>query len=47
MSRQYDEKMENRFELYGDEYELVDPTNLEELVEAIHIRELLEGMIIL
>jgi len=42
MSRQYNEKMENRFELYGDEYELVYPTNLEELVEAIRIRDLLQ-----
>ena len=42
MSRQYDEISANRFELFGDEYELVEPTNLEELVEALRIKELLQ-----
>lgn len=42
MSRQYDEYMDNRFELFGEEYELVEPTNLEELVEALRIKDLLQ-----
>lgn len=42
MSRQYDEYMANRFELFGEEYELVEPTNLEELVEALRIKDLLQ-----
>jgi len=42
MSRQYDEYMTNRFELFGEEYELVEPTNLEELVEALRIKDLLQ-----
>lgn len=42
MSRQYDEYMTNRFELFGEEYELVEPTSLEELVEALRIKDLLQ-----
>lgn len=42
MSRKFNEAMEHRFELFGEEYELVEPTNLEELAEAIKVRELLQ-----
>ena len=42
MSRQYNEAMEHRFEIYGEEYDLVEPTNLEELAEAIRVREVLQ-----
>ena len=42
MSRQFNEYMEHRFELFGEEYELIDPTNLEELVAALHIKDLLQ-----
>lgn len=42
MSRQYDEAMEYRFEIFDEEYELVEPTNLEELAAAIRIKELLQ-----
>ena len=42
MSRQYDEHMTNRFELFGEEYELIEPTNLEELIEALRIKDLLQ-----
>lgn len=42
MSRQYNDAMEHRFEIYGEEYEVVEPTTLEELAEAIRMRELLQ-----
>lgn len=42
MSRQYNDKTEYQFELFGDTYELIEPTNLEELVAALHIRDLLQ-----
>ena len=32
MSRQFNEQMENRFDLYGTEYKLVEPKNLNEAV---------------
>lgn len=42
MYRKFNEYVDQRFELFGEEYELVTPTNLEELVAAIHIRGLLQ-----
>lgn len=42
MSRQYNEAMEHRFEIFGEEYDLVEPRNLEDLAEAIRVRELLQ-----
>lgn len=42
MSRQFDEYMTNRFELFGEEYELIEPTDLETLVESYRILELLQ-----
>lgn len=42
MSRQYDEAMEGRFDLYGTEYRLIEPENLEELVSALGVKSALE-----
>jgi len=42
MSRQFDEHMANRFELFGEMYEMVEPTDFEELLEALRIRDLLQ-----
>lgn len=42
MSRQYNDLVEHRFELFGEEYDLIAPTNLEELVAALHIKDLLQ-----
>lgn len=42
MSRQYDEYMSNKFELYGDEYSLVEPESFDELMKAIKIRDLIQ-----
>lgn len=45
MSRQYNEAMEGRFELYGTEYRLVEPENIEELVTALEVKSALETYI--
>lgn len=45
MSRQYDEYMKSRFDLYGTEYKLVEPENAEELVRALEVRSALETYI--
>lgn len=42
MSRQFDEYMANRFELFGEMHEMVEPTNFEELLEALRIKDLLQ-----
>jgi len=42
MSRQYDEAMEGRFDLYGTEYRIIEPDNLEELSKAFEVRSALE-----
>lgn len=42
MSRQYDEAMEGRFDIYGEEYRLVEPENIDELVHALEVRSALE-----
>lgn len=42
MSRQYDEYMEGRFDLYGTEYKLVEPENIEELMQAFEVKSALE-----
>lgn len=42
MSRRYDEYMEGSFELYGERYWLVEPDNLEELLKAFHVRDLIQ-----
>ena len=42
MSRQFNEQMENRFDLYGTEYKLVEPKNLNELIQALEVKSVLE-----
>lgn len=45
MSRQYDENMEGRFEIYGEEYSLVEPCNAKELMEALNVKDKIETYI--
>lgn len=45
MSRQFDEYMADRFDLYGEEYVLVDPVNSEELESAVKVKNALETYI--
>lgn len=42
MSQQFDEYMEGRFELYGTEYKLVEPENIDELMQAFDVKYALE-----
>ncbi len=42
MSRQYDEAIEGRFDIYGEEYRLVEPENIDELVRALEAKSALE-----
>lgn len=42
MSRQKDETMVGRFDLYGTEYKLIEPENLEELMQAFGVKSALE-----
>lgn len=42
MSRQYDDYMANKFELDGELYELIEPHNTVELVDALALKEKLE-----
>ena len=42
MSRQFDEAMEGHFDLYGTEYRLIEPENIEELVAALEVRSALD-----
>ena len=37
MSRQYNEYMESKFELFGEQYEIVEPNDLESLMKAIEV----------
>ena len=45
MSRQYDEAMEGRFDLYGEEYRLIEPENIDELMQALEVKSALETYI--
>ena len=45
MSRQFDQYMEGRFEIYGQEYEIVEPSNNEELLDAFRVRDVLQNAI--
>jgi transcriptional regulator with XRE-family HTH domain len=45
MSRQYDEAMEGHFDLNGTEYVLVEPSNMDELVQAFEVKSALETYI--
>lgn len=42
MSRQFDEAMEGRFDIYGEEYRLVEPDNIDELIRALEVKAALE-----
>lgn len=45
MSRQFDEHMEGRFDLYGKEYSLIEPDNADELVKALEVKSALQTYI--
>lgn len=45
MSRQFDEHMEGKFEVLGETYEVVEPENFEELLQALHVREVIQTAI--
>ncbi len=42
MSRQFDEYMSDKFELNGELYSMVEPSNLKELLEAYEVRDILQ-----
>ena len=42
MSRQFDEHMEDHFDLYGTEYKLIEPENINELMHALEVKSELE-----
>lgn len=42
MSRQFDEYMEGKVEINGELYDLVEPTNFEELMQAYEMKNILE-----
>lgn len=45
MSRQFDEYMADKFELYGEVYSLVEPSNFEELMKAIQVKDVIQTAI--
>lgn len=45
MSRQFDEYMEGKFEIYGEVYEIVEPENLNELIKAMQVRDEIQNML--
>lgn len=45
MSRQFDEYMADKFELYGEQHSLVEPDNFEELMNAIQVRDVIQTAI--
>lgn len=45
MSRQFDEYMADKFEIYGELYSLVEPENAKELMEAIEIKNKIQSYI--
>jgi transcriptional regulator with XRE-family HTH domain len=45
MSRQFDEYMEGKFEICGEQYELVEPENVEELIKAMQVRDEIQNML--
>jgi len=42
MSRQFDEYMSDKFELYGECHSLVEPSNFEELMTAIQVKDVIQ-----
>lgn len=45
MSRQFDEYMEDKFEIYGELHSLIEPNNFEELMKAIQVRDVIQTAI--
>lgn len=45
VSRQYNEYIEGRFDLYGIEYRLIEPENVEEFIRAREVKAILETYI--
>ena len=45
MSRQFDEHMADKFELYGEFHSLIEPSNFEELMKAIQVRDVIQTAI--
>lgn len=45
MSRQFDEYMEDKFEIYGELFSLVEPESIEDLMEALKIKEKIQNQI--
>ena len=43
MSRQYDEYIEGCFDIHGTTYRLIEPTNINELVEALELADIIEN----
>ncbi|MBQ6303748.1 MAG: helix-turn-helix transcriptional regulator [Clostridiales bacterium] len=43
MSRQFNEAMEGLFEIYGEEYRLIKPKNIDELSRALEVRSALQS----
>ena len=43
MSRQYNDYMCDRFEIFGEEYEIIEPKNFEELLRALEVKEILQN----
>lgn len=45
MSRQFNDYMEGKFEVFGETYELVEPENFEELMQALRVKEVIQTAI--
>jgi hypothetical protein len=45
MSRQFDEYMADKFELYGETHSMIEPSNFEELMKAIQVRDTIQTAI--
>lgn len=45
MSRQFDEYMEDKFEIYGELYSLIEPENIKELMDALEIKSKIQNQI--
>lgn len=43
MSRQYDEYMSDKFEINGELYSVIEPTNFQELIKAYEIKDMLQN----
>lgn len=45
MSHQFNDYMEGKFEVFGETYELVEPDNFEELMQALRVKEVIQTAI--